>query len=96
MGIGPFSSPVSDDKQAEIKGNIDWLPSSGAWRRRLDVCACVELIEAVLKTFTLQYTKAYAIALVKHIKEEVQETPVEWQLLERPVKCVRSRLSAVL
>ena len=48
-------------------------------------CAHVELIEAVLKTFTLQYTKTYAIELVKHIGEELKEQPEEWQLLERPV-----------
>jgi hypothetical protein len=62
MGVGPFTSPVSEEKKAEIK----------------------ELIEAVLKTFTLQYTKAYAIALVRHIKKELEEQTEEWQLLERP------------
>ncbi|XP_065830133.1 PH domain-containing protein DDB_G0267786-like [Oscarella lobularis] len=43
-----------------------------------------ELIEAVLKTFTLQYTKAYGIELLKKIKADVQAEPPSWQLLERP------------
>ncbi|XP_062506059.1 PH domain-containing protein DDB_G0267786-like isoform X2 [Corticium candelabrum] len=45
------------------------------------------LIETVLTTFTVQYSKAYAVALVKHIEEELKkEKPDEWKLLERPVQ----------
>ncbi|XP_062505345.1 PH domain-containing protein DDB_G0267786-like [Corticium candelabrum] len=44
-----------------------------------------ELMETILKTFTLEYTKAYAIALVKHIEEELKQGKgEEWQLMERP------------
>lgn len=43
-----------------------------------------ELIKKVLGTFTLQYTKEYALALVEKIKIEANEKPENWQLLERP------------
>jgi len=43
-----------------------------------------ELIKKVLGTFTLQYTKEYALALVEKIKMEANEKPETWQLLERP------------
>lgn len=44
-----------------------------------------ELIKGVIKTFTLEYTKAYALALVAFLKEEAKAGPPEtWKLLERP------------
>lgn len=43
-----------------------------------------EIIKAVLGTFTIQYTKEYALALVYKLKEEAKETPEEWKLQERP------------
>jgi hypothetical protein len=46
-----------------------------------------ELIKKLLGTFTVQYTKEYALALVEKIKIEANEKPEDWQLLERPVSC---------
>jgi len=43
-----------------------------------------EIIKSVVVTFTLQYTKEYALALVQKIKMEANDKPEEWQLLERP------------
>eukprot|EP00118_Oscarella_pearsei_P014449 m.123643 g.123643 ORF g.123643 m.123643 type:complete len:556 (+) comp37828_c1_seq2:1166-2833(+) len=43
-----------------------------------------KVIETVLKTFTLEYTKSYGIELLKKIKADVQAEPSSWQLLERP------------
>jgi hypothetical protein len=43
-----------------------------------------ELLKAVLGTFTLQYTKEYALALVYKLKQEAKEKPEEWKLQERP------------
>jgi hypothetical protein len=43
-----------------------------------------ELIKKVLGTFTTQYLKEYALALVLKIKMEANEKPESWQLLERP------------
>ena len=44
-----------------------------------------ELIKACLKTFTLEYTKGYALNLVAKLKEEAAAgKPEEWKLMERP------------
>jgi hypothetical protein len=40
----------------------------------------------VIEVFTVQYTKAYALALVRMIKEEMNKPPEpDWQLQKRPV-----------
>ena len=82
MGIGPFASPISDDQLNDIKSKhpamFVYLIMSSTMHPGL--------IETVLTTFTVQYSKAYAVALVKHIEEELKkEKPDEWKLLERPV-----------
>jgi len=41
-------------------------------------------IKKVLETFTVQYTKAYVLALVRYIKRETQKKPEPWLLEERP------------
>eukprot|EP01110_Echinostelium_bisporum_P013283 TRINITY_DN876_c0_g1_i1.p1 TRINITY_DN876_c0_g1~~TRINITY_DN876_c0_g1_i1.p1 ORF type:complete len:563 (-),score=262.92 TRINITY_DN876_c0_g1_i1:213-1901(-) len=41
-------------------------------------------IKTVCETFTIQYTKAYVLALVKMIKEETQAEPKDWHLEKRP------------
>lgn len=41
-------------------------------------------IKKVLEIFTVQYTKAYVLALVRHIKIESQKKPEPWLLEERP------------
>jgi len=51
-----------------------------------------DLIKAMLKTFTVQYIKWYAIYLVKKIKRDAMIPPSPYKLLERPestdhVKC---------
>jgi hypothetical protein len=43
-----------------------------------------ELIKAILGTFTLNYVKEYALAMVLKIKMEANEKPESWNLLERP------------
>jgi len=43
-----------------------------------------DLIKAVLKTFTLQYVKWYALFLVKKLKEDAKAEPSPYKLLERP------------
>jgi len=44
-----------------------------------------ELIKAVLKTFTIEYTKGYALSLVQKLKDDAQAPPPEqWKLMERP------------
>jgi hypothetical protein len=45
-----------------------------------------ELIKAILGTFTLNYVKEYALAMVLKIKMEANEKPESWNLLERPVR----------
>ena len=89
MGVGPFASPVSDEQMTKIKGKAPdtFLPDQKARCRQMSVvCVHLELMETILKTFTLEYTKAYAIALVKHIEEELKQGKgEEWQLMERPV-----------
>jgi len=43
-----------------------------------------DIIKAVCGTFTLQYTKEFALAIVLKTKMEANEKPVSWQLMERP------------
>lgn len=43
-----------------------------------------DLIKKVCETFTVQYTKAYVLALVRLIKLEAQKKPEPWLLEERP------------
>ena len=45
----------------------------------------LDLIKSILATFTLNYTKEYALAMVEKIKMEANEKPENWALLERPV-----------
>jgi len=55
-------------------------PVDGATKQEME-----ELIKAVLKTFTLEYTKGYALALVAKLKEDAKAgPPEEWKLMERP------------
>lgn len=44
-----------------------------------------ELIKSILGTFTLNYVKEYALAMVLKIKMEANDKPETWNLLERPV-----------
>jgi len=43
-----------------------------------------EIIKAVLATFTKEYTKAFAIFMVKKAIIDAKQQPEEWHLLERP------------
>jgi len=43
-----------------------------------------DLIKGILKTFTTQYVKWYAIYLVRKIKNDAQADPSPYKLLERP------------
>ena len=43
-----------------------------------------ELSETILKTFSTEYTKAYIIALLEKIRDEVTEEPEDWKLMQRP------------
>jgi len=43
-----------------------------------------ELIKSILGTFTLNYVKEYALAMVLKIKMEANDKPESWNLLERP------------
>lgn len=46
-----------------------------------------ELIETVVKTFSVRYTKAYGIALLQKIKDELSVKADNWLLQQRPVRC---------
>lgn len=54
-----------------------------------------ETISKVIKVFTVQYTKAYLLALVRLIELETNKKPKEWQLMKRPV-CIITSLSSTL
>jgi len=43
-----------------------------------------DLIKVMLKTFTTEYVKWYALYLVKKLKMDAQEVPSQYKLLERP------------
>jgi hypothetical protein len=44
-----------------------------------------DLIKAILKTFTLEYTKGYALNLVQKLRDDSNAPPPEeWKLQERP------------
>jgi len=44
-----------------------------------------DLIKAILKTFTIEYSKGYALNLVGKLKDDAKAAPPEeWKLLERP------------
>lgn len=45
-------------------------------------------IKTVLETFTVQYTKAYVLAMVRMIKLEAQKAPEPWLLQTRPVRAI--------
>lgn len=46
----------------------------------------LDVSKKVCTTFTIQYTKAYTLALVKYIKREINKKPKpDWQLEARPV-----------
>ena len=44
-----------------------------------------ETIKTIVKTFTLNYTKEYALALVEKVKEDADKLPSEYVLLQRQV-----------
>lgn len=61
-------------------GGVVSGPVDGETKREME-----ELIKAILKTFTIEYTKAYALALVAQLKEEAKAgEPTKWHLQERP------------
>jgi hypothetical protein len=45
----------------------------------------LKTVKAVCATFTTQYVKQYALALVKKLEREARESPLPYQLLEREV-----------
>jgi len=61
-------------------GGILSSPVDAATKQEME-----DLIKAILKTFTLEYTKSYALSLVSKLRDDSNAPPPEqWQLLERP------------
>jgi len=55
-------------------------PVDGSTKQEIE-----DLIKAILKTFTVEYVKWYALFLVKKLKLDAMEEPSPYKLLERPV-----------
>ncbi len=47
----------------------------------------LETIKKVVTLFTVQYSKAYLLALVRLIKLESKKETIDWHLETRPVCC---------